>query len=84
MGRDWVVGVNDILNIVGATWTGVNPQTLTDWVAAIMDASDDRDTRNETALLVARLLNCPQSQLQKLYLEELDMNGDEASRLTPV
>ena len=81
--KDWVRGVNDVLNIVGGMCTGINPQTLTDWVVAIMDASDDRDTQKETALLVARLLNCPQSQLDKIYFDELDLTGTELSQLTP-
>lgn len=81
--KDWVRGVNDVLNIIGGMCTGINPQTLTDWVVAIMDASDDRDTQKETALLVARLLNCPQSQLDKIYFDELDLTGTELSQLTP-
>lgn len=82
--KDWVGGLNDVLNIIGGMCTGVNPQTFTDWVAAIMDATDDRNTQKETALLVARLLNCPQSQLDKIYFEELNMTGTEASQLTPM
>lgn len=82
--RDWVQSANDVLNILGGMTTGVNPQTFTDWVVAIMDyCGDDAKSSHECALLAARLLNCPQSQLDKVYLEELDMTAKEASKMTP-
>lgn len=81
---DWVQGTNDVLNILGGMTTGVNPQTFTDWAVAIMDfCGDDAKTSRECALLAARLLNCPQSQLDKVYLEELDMTAAEAQGMTP-
>lgn len=82
--HDWVRATNDVLNILGGMATGVNPQTFTDWAVAIMDyCGDDPKTSRECALLVARLLNCPQSQLDKVYLEELDLTANEASKMTP-
>ena len=81
---DWVQATNDVLNILGGMTTGVNPQTFTDWAVAIMDfCGDDAKTSRECALLTARLLNCPQSQLDKVYLEELDMTAAEAKGMTP-
>lgn len=81
---DWLQATNDVLNILGGMTTGVNPQTFTDWVVAIMDyCGDDAKTSHECALLAARLLNCPQSQLDKVYLEELDLTAKEASKMTP-
>lgn len=81
---DWVQGANDVLNILGGMTTGVNPQTFTDWTVAIMDfCGNDAKTSHECALLAARLLNCPQSQLDKVYLEELDMTAAEAKGMTP-
>lgn len=81
---DWVQATNDVLNILGGMTTGVNPQTFTDWAVAIMDfCGDDAKTSRECALLAARLLNCPQSQLDKVYLEELDMTAAEAKGMTP-
>lgn len=81
---DWVHATNDVLNILGGMTTGVNPQTFTDWAVAIMDfCGDDAKTSRECALLAARLLNCPQSQLDKVYLEELDMTAAEAKGMTP-
>lgn len=32
---------------------------------------------------MARVLNCPQSQLDKIYFDELDASGEEASQMTP-
>ena len=81
---DWLQATNDVLNILGGMTTGVNPQTFTDWVVAIMDyCGDDAKSSHECALLAARLLNCPQSQLDKVYLEELDLTAKEASKMTP-
>ena len=81
---DWVQATNDVLNILGGMTTGVNPQTFTDWAVAIMDfCGDDAKTSRECALLAARLLNCPQSQLDKVYLEELDMTAAEAKGMPP-
>lgn len=81
---DWVQATNDVLNILGGMTTGVNPQTFTDWAVAIMDfCGDDAKTSRECALLAARILNCPQSQLDKVYLEELDMTASEAKGMTP-
>lgn len=81
---DWVQATNDVLNILGGMTTGVNPQTFTDWAVAIMDfCGDDAKTSRECALLAARLLNCPQSQLDKVYLEELDITAAEAKGMTP-
>ena len=81
---DWIQATNDVLNILGGMTTGVNPQTFTDWAVAIMDyCGDDAKTSHECALLAARLLNCPQSQLDKVYLEELDLTAKEASKMTP-
>ena len=81
---DWVQATNDVLNILGGMTTGVNPQTFTDWAVAIMDfCGDDAKASRECALLAARLLNCPQSQLDKVYLEELDMTAAEAKGMTP-
>ena len=81
---DWVQATNDVLNILGGMTTGVNPQTFTDWAVAIMDfCGDDAKTSRECALLAARLLNSPQSQLDKVYLEELDMTAAEAKGMTP-
>ena len=82
--RDWLKATNDVVNILVSMGTGVNPQTITDWTVAIMDyCGDDARTSRECALLVARILSCPQSQLDSVYMEELDLTAKDASKLTP-
>ena len=82
--KDAVAATNDVLNIIVGMGTGLNPQTLTDMVTAIVDACDaDPETSREAALLWVRLLNVPQSQIDQIYFEEIDMNGREASKLSP-
>lgn len=82
--NDWVKATNDVLNIIGGMATGINPQTLSDWTVAIMDyCGKDAETSRECALLVGRLLSCPQSQLDHIYFDEIDATGEEASTMTP-
>lgn len=81
--KDILIAANDVINIIGGMAFGVNPQTITDWTAAIIDYNSDAQTQKECALLVARLLSCPPSQLEKVYFEELDMTAKEASEMTP-
>lgn len=81
--KDQMAAANDVINILGGMAIGINPQTITDWATAIIDYNSDVQTQHECALLVARLLSCPPSQLEKVYFEELDMDALEASKLTP-
>lgn len=81
--KDMMAAANDVINIIGGMAFGVNPQTITDWTAAIIDYNSDAQTQKECALLVARLLSCPPSQLEKVYFEELDMTAKDASEMTP-
>ncbi len=84
MDKDQVSAMNDIVNLLVQSTVGVNPQSLTDAVVAVMDyCGDDAETSRECALLMARVLNCPQSQLDKIYFDELDASGEEASQMTP-
>lgn len=84
MDKDQVSAMNDVINLLVQSTVGVNPQSLTDAVVAVMDyCGDDAETSRESALLIARVLNCPQSQLDKIYFDELDASGEEASQMTP-
>lgn len=84
IGYDPIGAATDAAGILLGMVTGVNPQTVVDWVTAIDDkCSGDRALSREGALLAARLLNCPPSQLKQIYFEELGMNGEEASHYTP-
>lgn len=81
---DKVAAINDVLNILVASITGVNLQTLTDAVVAIIDAAEgDLDTSKEIALLLMRLAQVPQSQIDEIYIDELGTNAREARDLNP-
>lgn len=76
---------NDLVNIVAQYYAGINPQILIDAVVAIQDyCGDDAQTTNECALLIMRIIQCPQSQLDKVYFDEIDLSAEQASKLTPV
>ena len=84
MPKDKVAAMNDVVNLLVQSGVGVNPQSLTDAVVAIMDyCGDDAETSRECALLIARILNCPQSQTDKIYFDELGATATEASKMTP-
>jgi hypothetical protein len=75
---------NDSFNLLVQSGIGVNPQSITDTAVAIMDAcGDDPALANEAAMFVMRIMQVPQSQLDKLYFDEIDLSGEEASKLTP-
>lgn len=81
--KDQAAAMNDVINLLVQSGIGVNPQSLTDAVVAVIDAcGDDAETSRECALLIARIINCPPSQIDKIYFDELDMSGEEASKLT--
>ena len=84
MPKDKVAAMNDVVNLLVQSGVGVNPQSLTDAVVAIMDyCGDDAETSRECALLIARIINCPQSQTDKIYFDELGATAAEASKMTP-
>lgn len=84
MPNDQKAAVNDILNLLVQSGVGVNPQSLTDIIVATMDYfGDDAQTSREFGLLMARIINCPQSQIDKLYFDELGASAEEASKMTP-
>lgn len=81
---EWESAVSDIVNLVVQSGVGVNPKTITDGVVAIMDAcGDDPALAHEASICVARILNVPQSQLDKMYFDEVGLRGDEVSHYTP-
>ena len=80
---DQVQGWNDVVNLVVQSGVGVNPQTITDMVGAILDRCDgDPDLSREAAIMWLRIINATQSQLDQVYLEELGLNGSEAKKLS--
>ena len=82
-GKDNVRAMNDLLNLGIQMGIGVNPQTLEDAVVAIIDACNgDLGTAKEAMLLGLRLISAPQTSLDQLYLDEIDMTALEAKDLT--
>ena len=82
--KDKVAAMNDVTNLMVQSGIGVNPQSLTDAVAAIMDyCGDDANSSRECALLITRIINCPQSQIDKIYFDELNATAAEAQGMTP-
>ncbi|MDE5810712.1 MAG: hypothetical protein K2H61_00210, partial [Muribaculaceae bacterium] len=77
-------GAQECINIIVAAKYGIDIKVVTNIVTAIMEASDDRDTQRETALLFGRLMNVPETQLEQLYFDELGVDGlMEGSAMTP-
>lgn len=76
--------INDILNLLVQMGVGMNPQSITDAAMAITDAcGDDPALSHEAALMVMRVLQVPQSQLDKIYFDEIGLSGREARGLSP-
>ena len=49
-----------------------------------MDAcGDDPELANEAVICVSRILSVPQSQIDKMYFDEVGLRGDEVSKYTP-
>ena len=84
LGYDPTGAASDAASLLVGITTGINPQTIIDWVSAIIDFTHgDKQLSIEGALLAARLLNCPPSQLKEAYFAELNLTGEQASKYTP-
>ena len=74
---DPVAGANELINILVQAGIGVNPQVLTDAVVAIVDACDgDIEKSKEVGIALLRILQVPQSQIDKLKTDEIDFTND--------
>ena len=59
-------------------------QSITDSVLAIMDAcGDDPALAHKATICISRILQVPQSQIDKMYFDEVGLSGDEVSKYTP-
>ncbi|MDE6481035.1 MAG: hypothetical protein K2L45_12290 [Muribaculaceae bacterium] len=84
MDKDYVSAMNNVVNLLVQSGLGFNPQSLTDAAVAVMDyCGEDAQTSRECALLISRIINCPQSQTDKIYFDEIDATGEEAATMTP-
>ena len=76
--------LNDMINLIVQAGLGVNPQSITDVALSIMDAcGDDPALAHEATICVSRILQVPQSQIDKMYFDEVGLSGDEVSKYTP-
>ena len=80
----YVEALSDMVNLIVQSGIGVNPQSITDTALAIMDAcGDDPVLAHEATICVSRILQVPQSQIDKMYFDEVGLSGSEASKYTP-
>ena len=76
---DKVAAANELVNLGVQAFLGVNPQTFTDMLVAVVDACNgDLEASKEAMMLIMRIMNVPQSQLDQLYLDEVGMTAAEA------
>lgn len=76
--------LNDMINLIVQAGLGVNPQSITDVALSIMDAcGDDPTLAHEATICISRILQVPQSQIDKMYFDEIGLSGDEVSKYTP-
>jgi hypothetical protein len=76
--------LTDMIGLIVQAGIGVNPQSITDAALAIMDAcGGDEKLANEATIFIARVLQVPQSQIDKMYFDEVGLSGDEVSKYTP-
>ena len=87
VGGKHLEALNDMINLAVQMGVGVNPKTIEDMVVGVEDmieaCNGDVELAHEGVICAARILNCPRSQVDKLYFDEIGMSGEEAKRLTP-
>ena len=80
---DYGAFVTDAVNLIVQAGLGVNPQSITDVALSIMDAcGDDPALAHEATICISRILQVPQSQIDKMYFDEVGLSGDEVSKYT--
>lgn len=81
--RDAVAGASDLINILFQAGFGANPQTLIDAALAIYDAAEgDLEMSTEIGVALLRIMNAPQSNIDKLIMDEIDFTIDEGLDMT--
>lgn len=81
--KDPVAGTSELVNILMQAGFGVNPQVLTNTVVAIVDACDgDMELSKEVGIALLRVLQAPQSNIDKLIMDEIDFTKDKGLDIT--
>ena len=80
--NDWVAGVNDLINLAVQAGFGFNPQTFEDAIVAVVDAAGgNMDISKEAMMFALRVIQVPQSQLDELLIDELNLNGKNSDEM---
>jgi hypothetical protein len=80
---DKVAAINDFVNLMMQSVTGLNPQTLTDAAVAAWDYLFRSDlSMREFGIMWLRIMQAPQSTIDNMYIDDLGMTGKEARNLT--
>lgn len=75
---------NIMINMLGSLGVGVSVQTATDiFVAGIDLFGQDEKTAMDWTLFAMRVFQCPQSQMDMIYFDELGMTAGEAQGQSP-
>ena len=83
MQTDPLMAATDLINLAVQIGIGSNPQTLTDAVVAIVDACNgDFETATEAMLCIMRILQVPQSQIDKIMIDEIGMTAKDGRELS--
>jgi len=78
--NDAVSGMTDLVNLAVQSGFGFNPQTATDGIVALLDACEgNMGTAKEAELFAMRVLQFPQSGLDKMLIDELGIGKDDAA-----
>lgn len=76
--------INEGVNLAISIGFGVKPQYVEDVIAAGMDFFEqDEKARRDYEFLIMRIIHVPQSQLDRIYFDELGMNAREATGKSP-
>lgn len=74
----------NFMNAIVSSTIGLNPMTVEDLAISAIDYFGvDEASGRDVALLAMRIANCPQSQMDMVYFDELGMTAREASKRTP-
>lgn len=81
--RDTMEGLTALVDLAVQIGVGVNPQVLSDFVAASVDAArGDLGLARESMYWTLRVMQIPQSQLDELYLDELQLHGKDIPKMS--
>ena len=80
---DKIVFLNDLINLAFQVGVGTNPQTVADIVYGVWDACNgDFETAQAFKYAMLRIICAPQSQVDKLWIDELGLTKEEAGRMS--